>query len=268
MIIEKSKKLTSPHAFSTRTGGVSSLDSTKYLNLGFGRGDDDNVVMQNLEIFAKAAEFDEKSIVSLPQTHSIEVLEVDESFCGMGYYKRDFDTYEHKFADGYVTNKKGITLGVKTADCVPILLEGRSDNGEIIAVGAVHAGWRGTVGGIQKVAVEKLVSLYGVKPRNIYACIGPCIHKCCFEVGEDVYEAVKALGEDFADDFCKKRVGIDDKYMCDLVGINRRMLENAGVPTENIDVIDECTFCNPEKYYSHRYSGGNRGTMLSVIWMG
>ena len=266
-MIEKSKKLTSPHAFSTRTGGVSSLDSTKYLNLGFGRGDDDKTVMKNLEIFANATGFIKESIVSMPQTHSIEVLEVDETFCGMGYFKRDFDAYEHKFADGYVTNKKGITLGVKTADCVPILLEGRSDNGEVIAVGAVHAGWRGTVGGIQKNAVEKLVSLYGVKPQNIYACIGPCIHKCCFEVGEDVYEAVKALGEDFADDFCKARSNVDGKYLCDLVGINRRMLENVGVPCDNIDVIDECTYCTPEKYYSHRYSGGNRGTMLSVIWM-
>ncbi len=268
MIIERSKKLTSPHAFSTRTGGVSSLEHTKYLNLGFGRGDGDDTVMKNLEIFAKVAGFDEKSIVSLPQTHSIEVLEVDESFCGMGYFKRDFDEYEHKFADGYITNKRGVTLGVKTADCVPILLECRSDSGEVIAVGAVHAGWRGTVGGIQKVAVEKLVSLYGVKPQNIYACIGPCIHKCCFEVGEDVYEAVNALGEDFANDFCKERAGIDGKYMCDLVGINTRLLESVGVPKENIDTIDECTFCNPEKYYSHRYSGGNRGTMLSVIWMG
>ena len=268
MIIEKSKKLTSPHAFSTRAGGVSSLDSTKYLNLGFGRGDGDYVVMKNLEIFAGAAGFDRDTVVSLPQVHSIEVLTVDESFCGIGYTRRDFDAYEHKFADGYITNKRGVTLGVKTADCVPILLECRSDNGEIIAVGAVHAGWRGTVGGIQKVAVEKLVSLYGVKPQNIYACIGPCIHKCCFEVGEDVYEAVKALGEGYAEDFCMPRENKEDKYMCDLVGINRRMLENAGVPKENIDVIDECTFCNPEKYYSHRYSGGNRGTMLSVIWMG
>ena len=266
-MIEKSKKLTSPHAFSTRTGGVSSLDSTKYLNLGFGRDDDDKTVMKNLEIFANAAGFIKESIVSLPQTHSIEVLEVDEDFCGMGYFKRDFDAYEYKFADGYVTNKKGITLGVKTADCVPILLEGRSHNGDVIAVGAVHAGWRGTVGGIQKNAVEKLVSLYGVKPQNIYACIGPCIHKCCFEVGEDVYEAVKALGEDFADDFCKSRANVDGKYLCDLVSINRRMLENVGVPCDNIDVVDECTYCNPEKYYSHRYSGGNRGTMLSVIWM-
>jgi YfiH family protein len=223
--------------------------------------------MKNLEIFAKVVGFDEKSIVSLPQTHSIEVLEVDESFCGMGYYKRDFDAYEHKFADGYITNKRGVTLGVKTADCVPILLECRSDNGEIIAVGAVHAGWRGTVAGIQKFAVEKLVSLYGGKPQNIYAAIGPCIHKCCFEVGEDVYEAVKALGEGYAEDFCMPRENKEDKYMCDLVGINRRMLEDVGVPTENIDVIDECTCCNHDKYFSHRYSNGHRGTMLNVIFM-
>ena len=268
MIIEKSKILTSPHAFSTRTGGVSRLEHTKSLNLGFGRGDDDNVVMENLGIFADVSGFDEKTIISLPQTPSTEVLEVDESLCGMGYFKRDFDSYKHKFADGYVTNKRGVTLGVKTADCVPILIEGRSDSGEVIAIGAVHAGWRGTVGGIQKIAVEKLISLYGVKPQNIYACIGACIHKCCFEVGDDVYEAVKALDTELAEEFCKPRIGIEGKYLCDLVGINRSLLERAGVPPANIDAIDECTFCHPEKYYSHRYSGGNRGTMLSVIWIG
>ncbi len=267
MIIEKSKKLTSPHAFSTRTGGVSCLDSTKYLNLGFGRGDDDNVVMKNLEIFANAAGFDKETIISLPQVHSVEVLEVDTSLCGMGYTRRDFDSYEHKFADGYITNQTGITLGVKTADCVPILLECRSDEGEIIAVGALHAGWRGTVAGIQKIAVEKLVALYGAKRENICAAIGPCIHSCCFEVGEDVYEAVYALGEDYAKDFCAPRENIEGKYMCDLVGINTRLLESVGVPKENINSIDECTYCHPEKYYSHRYSGGNRGTMMSVIWM-
>ncbi len=267
MMIEKSKKLTSPHAFSTRTGGVSCLKHTEHLNLGFGRGDDDTVVMKNLEIFAEAAGFDKESIVSLPQIHSTEVLTVDTSFCGMGYYKRDFDAYEHKFADGYVTNKRGVVLGVKTADCVPILLEGRDENGKILAVGAVHAGWRGTVAGIQKIAAGKLISAYGVKPQNIFTAIGPCIHKCCFEVGEDVREAVEALGEGYAESFCRPRESKEGKYMCDLVGINARLLESVGIPCENIDIIDECTFCNPEKYYSHRYSGGERGTMLSVIWM-
>ena len=268
MIFERSKKLTSPHAFSTRTGGVSSLSSTKSLNLGFDRGDDDSVVLKNLEIFGRAAGFDKSKVVTLPQTHSTLVLDVDESFCGFGYDERNFEACGHTFADGYITNKRGVVLGVKTADCVPILLEGRTDDGEIISVAALHAGWRGTVGGIQKNAVEKLISLYKVKPKNIFAAIGPCIHSCCFEVGHDVYEAVAALGVDYANNFCTPEEGVEGKYMCDLVGINSRLLEGAGVPTENIDVIDECTYCNPEKYYSHRYSGGNRGTMLSVIWMG
>ena len=268
MMMERSKLLTSPHAFSTRLGGVSCHNHTKYLNLGFGRGDDDSVVLKNLETFAEGAGFDKKNVVSLPQVHSTEVLAVDRYLCGMGYDRRDFESYEHKFADGYITNERGVTLGVKTADCVPILLECRNDSGEIIAVGALHAGWRGTVAGIQKIAVEKLISLYGAKAKNIYAAIGPCIHSCCFEVGEDVCKAVKALGKDYARDFCAPRKNIEGKYMCDLVGINTRLLESVGVPKENIDVIDECTYCHPEKYYSHRYSGGNRGTMLSVIWMG
>ncbi len=264
---EKSKKLTSPHAFSTRVGGVSTLEHTKGLNLGFERGDGDDVVLKNLEIFAKRAGFDPHTVVSLPQVHSAKVIEVSLADCGKGYYDRNFDALEHQFADGYITRSRGVTLGVKSADCVPILLECRGERGEILAVGAVHAGWRGTVAGIQKIAAEKLISACGANATSIYAAIGPCIHACCFEVGQDVYDAIDALGNGLAEKFCTPKSGACGKYMCDIVALNRALLVSAGVPNDNIDIIDECTYCHPEKYYSHRYSNGERGTMLSVIWI-
>lgn len=267
MIFEKSKILTSPHAFSTRAGGVSYLNHTKSLNLAFERGDAGETVIKNLEIFASAVGFDEKSIVSLPQIHSTLVHKVDASHKGAGYYNRDFDAMDIREGDGYITNIRGVTLGVKSADCVPILFEATDGDGKIIGVGAVHAGWRGTVGKIAEVCVNKLISEYGAKSETIRACIGPCIHKCCFEVGDDVKDAVFAMGEDFWK-FCPESGKNDGKYFCDLVSVNRHVLLLAGLLPENIDIIDECTCCHPEKYYSHRYSKGLRGTMLSVISMG
>lgn len=261
----KSSILSSNHAFSTRHGGVSTNEHTKSLNLAFFRGDDESTVIKNLEIFAKSINIDPESIISLPQIHSSKVIKADKSLKGYGYYKRSFEEIGIDGCDGYITNDKEITLGVKSADCTPILFEGYKD-GKVICIGAVHAGWRGTVGKIASLCAEAMIKEYGVLACDIKACIGPCIHKCCFEVGDDVKDAVYALGDDFIE-FCKASESKDEKYFCDLVGINKRLLINIGLQECNIDIIDECTCCLHEKYFSHRYTNGNRGTMLSVISM-
>lgn len=257
----KSKLLRSPHAFATRSGGVSELIHTRSLNLAFGRGDDDATVLKNLEIFADAVGFDPKSVVSLPQIHSDKIFEVDESDRGKGYYIRE----GIESGDGYVTDRKNTVLGIKTADCVPILFEAEKD-GKIVAVGAVHAGWRGTVAGIAPKCVDMLCRRYGVLPADVRAAIGPCIHRCCYEVGEDLRASVESsLGKEIADEFVVPKA--DGKYLCDLVGINERLLTRCGVPRENIDAIELCTCCEPKRFFSHRYSGGLRGTMLNVIFV-
>ena len=257
----QSKLLRSPHGFCTRNGGVSTLEHTKSLNLAFGRGDDGQTVCQNLEILAKHAGFDPHSVISLPQIHSNIVYKVGKADAGQGYYIRE----KIRSGDGYITNERGVTLGVKAADCVPILFEAEK-NGRIVAVGAVHAGWRGTVSLIQQKCVSLLCESYRVSPSQIRAAIGPCIHSCCYEVGEDLLSEVEmALGKDIAHRFIPPKQGISGKYTCDLVGINRYLLERAGLPTENVDCIDLCTCCHPELFYSHRYSKGIRGTMLNFV---
>ncbi len=259
----KSKILRSPHAFATRRGGVSALEHTKELNLAFGRGDDDDVVLKNLEIFAEKVGFEPESTVSLPQIHSDKIFTVKGKMRGQGYFTRD----GIESGDGYITCERGVTLGIKTADCTPILFEAER-NGEIIAVGAVHAGWRGTVADIAGKCVESLCNEFGAKKDNIRAAIGPCIHACCYEVSRDLYdEVVRGLCEDIAKRYVKPSALAEGKYMCDLVGINMELLLLHGLSPENIDVIDECTCCHPEKYFSHRYSNGQRGTMLNVIFM-
>jgi YfiH family protein len=259
----KSNILRSPHAFATRRGGVSENEHTKSLNLAFGRGDEDEIVLKNLDIFAQEVGFERESIVSLPQIHSDRIFTVTKEMCGQGYFIRD----GIESGDGYVTAERGVTLGIKTADCTPILLEAEKDS-EIIAIGAVHAGWRGTVADIVGKCVQRLVSELGAERQSIRAAIGPCIHKCCYEVSEDLYfEVAKGLSDDMARRFVLPSKEVEGKFYCDLVGINRELLISHGLCDENIDIIDECTCCIPEKYFSHRYSNGHRGTMLNVIFM-
>lgn len=259
----KSKIIRSPHGFCTRNGGVSTLEHTQSLNLAFGRGDDDTVVLQNLSALAKAVGFAPESVISLPQIHSDIIYKVGRRDAGQGYFLKN----NIRSGDGYVTNELGVTLGVKTADCVPILFEAEKD-GKIVAVGAVHAGWRGTVAKIQQKCVRLLCEEYGVQPSDVRAAIGPCIHSCCYEVGEDLFcQVQKSLGNNIAHRFVTPSPNAPSKYLCDLPETNRFLLNEAGVPIQNIETISHCTCCEPDLFYSHRYSKGVRGTMLNFIFL-
>ena len=252
--------LKSKHAFSTRLGGVSKNEHTSALNLAFNRGDDEKTVIENLRLFGEAVGFDPKSVISLPQIHSATVIDVDPSMGGEGYFKEPRCS-----CDGYVTSEKNVMLGVKTADCVPILLEAYNENMEIIAVSAVHAGWRGTALGIVKEAILSLEKK-GAKPSRIRAAVGPSIGACCFEVGKEVVDAMSdIIGEKRLDMFFNVK---NNSMYIDLKGINMDILASCGIPIESIDVSKECTYCSCGKYYSHRKTNGLRGTMLSVIGMG
>jgi YfiH family protein len=270
-----SDRLTAPHAFATRLGGVSPLPHTATLNLAFGRGDERDTVLENLSRFGTAAGFDPHSVISVPQVHGNAVHTVDRRHRGMGYHLSA--AFE---GDGYVTADSAVTLGVKTADCTPILLEavaGGTPAGETpacgtpVAVAALHAGWKGTVLNIVGEGVRRLRELAcaqaGVPAESvtIRAAIGPCIHACCFEVKEDCLAVVRErVGDAMAAGFIHGRGG---KTYLDLPGLNRALLLRAGVAEADIDVCELCTACHPELFYSHRASGGLRGTMLNAIWL-
>lgn len=259
----KSKMLKSPHAFSDRSGGVSTERHTASLNLAFERGDEESVVMENLRIFAKEAGFESESIVSLPQIHSDTIIEVGPQDRGRGYYVRE----DLSGCDGYITNKTNVVLGIKTADCVPVLFEAEMD-GQIIAIGAVHAGWKGTLAGIAPKCVEMICERYDVLPGNIRACIGPCIHACCYEVGSDVRDAfISMYGKEMTERFFAPVSGKKEKFMCDLPHINECLLLMHQMRPENIEILPICTCCNHDIFYSHRYTNGIRGTMLNVIYL-
>lgn len=241
----RSPDITAVHGFSTRLGGVSKAPHLSEMNLGKNLGDDPESVEENYRRIAKAIGFDENNVVFTNQIHSNTVKYVTEADIG--------NTYD---CDGLVSDKKGVVLAVRTADCVPILLYCEK------CAAAVHAGWRGTANSIQINAVNEMVRL-GADPKEIKAAIGACIHKCCYEVGGDFCDSLyELLGRELALRHIEKR---GDRVYCDLVALNKEMLISAGIREENIIASLDCTCCNSELYFSHRASKGKRGVMSAFI---
>ena len=251
------------HAFSTRQGGVSDppWDS---LNLGTGRGDRDDAVQENYRRFfaALGGNYDSSRAVLTKQVHGTTVRNVTAADAGKGLSRpRDYD------ADALITMEPDLPLFVFSADCGTILLADARTG----AVGAVHAGWRGCAGGIPYKAVAEMSRLYGSRPEDIYAAVGPCIGSCCFETDEDVPEAMrKALGAEaemclIPPDTSGEKDLQNGKWHVDLSGLNRLWLLRAGVPEKNIDVCSLCTGCHPELFWSYRKTGNARGAQVAAI---
>lgn len=246
----KSTLLDVPHGFSTRRGGVS-RGALSSLNLGTHRGDDPENVVKNYEILGKSLGFSPEDTVFTRQLHGNIVMPVGRKDRGVGLFRP-----VEPERDGLVTNEPGVVLTIFTADCTPILFYDPVAR----CVGGVHAGWRGTAAGIAARAVETMVRQYGSNPANIRAAIGPCISQCCFETDRDVPEAMRTeLGADAE----AAIQGRGPKYHVDLKAINTIWLRRAGV--KEIDVCHDCTACQPDRFWSHRIVGGNRGSLAAVI---
>lgn len=238
-----------PHCFTTRHGGVSTGTQAS-LNLAYGRGDTMENVEQNLRILARELGFDPAGFVMTHQIHSDIVRVVTEADCA-GLCHRNYPS-----CDALVTNTPGISLLVFTADCTPLLFHDPVTG----AVGAAHAGWRGTAQAIGAKTVQAMVEHFGCRPEDIRAAIGPNIGQCHFETDSDVPEAmISAFGEE-AKAFIEKR---GKKYHLDLKAINALSLRRAGV--EHIDISDDCTYCQSSRFWSHRVTGGERGSQGAVI---
>jgi len=247
---EVSSLLTVPHCFTTRLGGVSAgyLSS---LNLGIHRGDTPENVVENHRILGAAVGFAPEQTVFTRQTHTDIVRVVDERNAGEGLFRQ-----VEPECDALVTNTPGLALCAFTADCTPILLHDPVTG----AVGAVHADWRGTVAGIAAKTVQAMCRNYGAKPENIRAAIGPNIGGCCFETGEDVPAALRQLLGADAEPFIRPK---GEKYLVNLKGANRKILENAGVG--QVELSGSCTYCRPDRFWSHRRVGQDRGSLAAII---
>lgn len=174
----------------------------------------------------------------LKQVHSGRCVRADRAWSGA-----------RPEADAVCTNRPWVLVGVRTADCVPVLLVDPHRR----AVAAVHAGWRGASARVLPSAIESMASEYGCKPTDIEAAIGPGIGPCCFEVGEEV-----------ADQFSEEFVDRDGpKPHVDLVGILAAQLQQSGV--DRYATAGGCTSCDLDRYFSHRAERGDTGRMLALV---
>lgn len=239
------------HAFTTRFGGV----STGYLsslNLISGHGDAPENIRENFRRVAALMGAGVDDCAVTKQVHGNVVRVVDERDRHVCLSPVPYE------ADGIATAAKGLPLFCFTADCVPVLLCSKDQS----AAAAVHCGWRSSVGDILGEAVRQLAFL-GVQPEDVCAAIGPAIGACCFETDDDVPDAIDAWLQGDTEGLFVRRP--DGKTLVDLRAANAQRLRQLGVPVEQIDVSDECTFCSHDKYWSHRYTHGRRGGQAATI---
>ncbi|MBS1852129.1 MAG: peptidoglycan editing factor PgeF [Acidobacteria bacterium] len=261
------------HGFSARSGGTSRVYGGNALNLGFTQHDSRAAVERNRELFLRklSAKTGKKlwPIVTLRQVHS------DLIHCVSGVPETTLT------GDGLVTDTPQLLLAVQTADCLPVLLVDKKRK----AVGVFHAGWRGTVKRIVEKGVGEMRRWFGSEPRNILAAIGPGVHNCCYEVGEEVrdhFETQFAYAEHLFHE-TKETNQIHEKYpllfltarapghselpkkiWLDLVEANRRQLLAAGVAARNISASPLCTSCRNDLLFSYRKEQGVTGRLLGV----
>ncbi len=241
-----------PHCFTTRYGGVST-GSLSSLNIAFKEGETMANVERNIGILAASLGFDTEKLVLTRQTHT-DMVRVVTAADHATLCHRDYPE-----CDALVTCDPGVSLMIYTADCTPILLWDPVTG----AVGAAHAGWRGTAAGIAGKAARLMCDAFGARPQDIHAAIGPNIARCHFETDRDVPDAMLAAYGEAAVPFIDFN---GEKYHLDLKAINALSLQRAGV--RHIDISGDCTACQPQRFWSHRVTRGDRGSQGALITCG
>lgn len=263
------------HGFSTRQGGASTCYGGKTLNLGLTQHDTKDNVERNRRALLTALHAADATgnpwpLVQVKQIHSSIVHRVSAP------------AKDPLTGDGLITNAPSLLLAIKTADCAPVLVADIKRR----VVAAFHAGWRGTVARIVEKGVGEMRHQFGSLPRDLRAAIGPCIRRCCYQVGHEVraeFESQFSYAGDLFEEvfdsnaihvrypllFLNQRApghgDLGPEIHLDLVEANRRQLEDAGLREEHISVLDGCTACDTTRFFSHRAEFGKTGRMMAVI---
>jgi YfiH family protein len=228
-----------PHGFTTREGGVSAAPWDS-LNLSTSTGDQAGAVEEN---WVRLRQETGLSFARVRQVHGCSVVRRDEA------------SGPPPEGDAVATSRPGVAACVLTADCVPVLL-GDPRTG---AVAAVHAGWRGTLARAAARAIESLERDFGVHRENLLAAIGPAIGPCCYEVSLDLAERFET---EIGPSVCMVHPRTP---RVDLWTANERVLRDAGMLPERIEVIERCTACDAEAFFSHRRDGARTGRQVGFI---
>ncbi len=228
----------------TRRGGVSPTPWAA-LNMGALVGDDATNVVRNREMAFRALGRAPESLYDVWQVHSADIVRADAPL-----------RQPHLKADGILTDNPDVTLFMRFADCVPIVLHDPTRG----VVGLVHAGWQGTVSGVVRAAVEKMQAWYASSPKDICAAIGPSIGAHHYEIGPDVIASVKQTFGVESESVLLQQGGA---VQFDLWQANRLLLEQSGIV--QIEISGLCTACDTHNWYSHRAEKGRTGRFGALI---
>ena len=244
------------NGFSTRLGGVSDMPANA-LNLAGFNDDAAENILENRRRFLKLFP-GEWILAGCWQVHGADVRVVKTLEDARPAENQRGETV---FCDVIVSDAKGVLAGVKTADCVPILLGDPSTG----AFAAVHAGWRGTLASAVIAGVDRLIKEYDVKSENLRVAIGASAGPCCYEVGSEVIEAFGSRFADGAKLFAPTRSG---HALVDLLQANRDQLVSVGVKPERIHTAPICTMCRTDLFFSYRKEKslhGKVGRLMAIV---
>ena len=233
------------HAIFTRQGGVSE-DHLASLNVGSTVGDDPENVQENRRRVFNSVGRPMESAFDIWQVHSAEILVAKEPRQGEPYPR----------VDGVVTDRRSVTLSMRFADCVPIMLMDPVHQ----ALALIHAGWQGTVRGAARAGVQQMVEAFGSKPRDLIAGIGPSIRRHHYPVGPEVIQAFRQSVGSKGETHIEER---DGQFYLDLAGANAAALEHEGV--KHIEDSGLCTACDLMDWYSHRGQSGQAGRFAAIM---
>lgn len=232
------------HGIFGRTGGVSPTPWAT-LNMSISTGDSLANTRANRQRAFDVLDLPFDSMADVWQVHGNETVRADEPRGGRNPIK----------ADGLITNRPGVTLFQRFADCAPILLYDPKHH----AIGIAHSGWRGTANRAAASPVGAMAAAYGTRPADLIAAIGPSIGPDHYEVGPEVIDAISRTFGD-TDDLLLTSNG---RIHLDLWAANAKVLREAGV--ERIEIAGLCTACHTEHFFSHRAEAGKTGRFGAVI---
>jgi len=242
-------------AFSTTRHGGHSKGCYAEFNINRYCGDSEEHISRNREMLCNVLGISDACLLMPHQVHQTRIAAIDEGFFSLSAEERSalLDG-----ADALMTSVPGVCIGVSTADCIPVLLYDKVRR----AACAVHAGWRGTLKRIAEKAVAQMTAVYGSRPADMAAQIGPGISIDSFEVGDEVYAAF--AGEQFPMDRISRK---DVKWHIDLPECNRLQLLSAGLAAGNICVDNACTYKQADTFFSARRLGIRSGRIFTAIVM-
>ena len=270
------------HGVFTRQGGCS---EAPYQGLNTSTslkgGDSIDNVVRNRQMALETLAIAHYPCVTLWQVHGADVATLDTNdewrtdWAYHSYYYQSWTPQSIRKADAIITRERGIAIALSFADCTPLVFYDPTEQ----VIGIAHGGWRGTARGIAAATVEAMSEQFGCQPHNIYAGIGPTIGTCCYEVSETVRDLFMGrlsfdempTREHYRDlvresaVFSTLQLHDKDSLRLDLQATNRNQLLLAGVPPGHIEVMDTCTACDTERFFSHRGEHGKTGRFPVIL---